>query len=78
MGTEFACALGAMLCYGLADLVYKRAAMAGVKPHHFLMVQAWMFAPAMVAFSLATGALHVVPAAAWGAAAGLCVFVGLY
>lgn len=78
IGGEFAYALGAMLCYGLADLVYKRAAMAGVKPHHFLMVQAWMFAPAMVAFSLATGALHVVPAAAWGAAAGLCVFVGLY
>ena len=74
----FAYALGAMLCYGLADLVYKRAAMAGVKPHHFLMVQAWMFAPAMVAFALATGTLHVVPAAAWGAAAGGCVFVGLY
>ncbi len=77
-GNEFAYALGAMLCYGLADLVYKRAAMAGIKPHHFLMVQAWLFAPAMVAFALATGTLHVVPAAAWGAAAGACVFVGLY
>lgn len=78
MEADFAYALGAMLCYGLADLVYKRAAMAGVKPHHFLMVQAWMFAPAMVAFALATGSLHIVPAAAWGAAAGACVFVGLY
>lgn len=78
MEMNFIDALGAMLCYGLADLVYKRAAMAGVKPHHFLMVQAWMFAPAMVAFALATGSLHIVPAAAWGAAAGACVFVGLY
>ena len=78
MGNEYACALGAMLCYGLADLVYKRAAMAGIKPHHFLMVQAWLFAPAMVAYALTTGTLHVVPAAAWGAAAGASVFVGLY
>src|SRR4051812_22206096 len=67
-----------MLSYGAADLVYKRAATAGVKPHHFLMVQAWMFAPAMVAYALVTGALHVVPAAGWGMAAGLCVFYGLY
>lgn len=77
-GNEFGYALGAMLCYGLADLVYKRAATAGVKPHHFLMVQAWLFAPAVVIFALATGALHIVPAAGWGAAAGLCVFIGLY
>jgi drug/metabolite transporter (DMT)-like permease len=71
-------ALGAMVCYGLADLVYKRAATAGVKPHHFLMVQAWMFAPAMVVYALATGTLHVVAAAGWGAVAGLCAFVGFY
>ena len=67
-----------MLCYGAADLVYKRAATAGVRPHQFLMVQAWLFAPAMVAYALATGTLHFVPAAGWGMAAGLCVFYGLY
>ena len=75
---EIGYALGAMVCYGLADLVYKRAATAGIKPHHFLMVQAWIFAPMVTAYALATGALRVVPAAAWGGAAGLCVFVGLY
>jgi drug/metabolite transporter (DMT)-like permease len=42
------------------------------------MVQAWMFAPAMVAYALATGALNFVPPAWWGAAAGICVFFGLY
>ena len=78
ISAEFGYALGAMFCYGLADLVYKRAATAGVKPHHFLMVQAWMYAPAMLAYALATGALNIVPAAGWGAAAGLCVFVALY
>jgi drug/metabolite transporter (DMT)-like permease len=78
ISTEFTYALGAMLCYGAADLVYKRAATAGVRPHHFLMVQAWLFAPAMVAYALATGTLHFVPAAGWGMAAGLCVFYGLY
>ncbi len=71
-------ALGAMVCYGLADLVYKRAATAGIAPHHYLMAQAWIYAPAMVAYALITGTLHVVPAAGWGAVAGLCVFVGLY
>ena len=71
-------ALSAMVCYGLADLVYKRAATAGIKPHHFLMVQAWIFAPVVTAFALATGTLHIVPAAAWGATAGLCIFIGLY
>src|SRR5476649_2184288 len=67
-----------MLCYGVADLIYKRAATAGVKPHHFLMVQAWMFAPSIVLYAAATGTLHVVPAAAWGAVAGLFVFTGFY
>jgi drug/metabolite transporter (DMT)-like permease len=78
MSAEFGYALGAMLCYGAADLVFKRAATAGVKPHHFLMVQAWMFAPSIVLYAAATGTLHVVPAAAWGAAAGLFVFTGFY
>ena len=67
-----------MVFYGLADVVYKRAATAGVKPHHFLMAQAWFFAPAVLIYALASGQLHVVPAAAWGAGAGLCVFAGLY
>ena len=65
---EFAYALGAMLCYGLADLVYKRAAMAGVRVPQFLMLQAWFFAPAVLTYALAKDELHVVPAAAWAAA----------
>ena len=66
---EFAYALGAMVCYGLADLVYKRAAMAGVRVPQFLMLQAWFFAPAVLTYALAKNELEFVPAAAWGGAA---------
>lgn len=78
LNADFLCALAAMLCYGIADVIYKRAAMAGIKPHQFLMAQAWIFAPSIVVYALVTGTLHVVPAAGWGAAAGLCVYTALY
>jgi len=75
-GVEYA--LGAMLFYGLADLVYKRAAAAGVQARHFLMVQAWCFAPAIVLYGLGTGTLAGGEAMLWGMGAGLFIFVALY
>lgn len=75
-GVEYA--LGAMLFYGLADLVYKRAAAAGVEARHFLMVQAWCFAPGIVLYGLATGTLEPGRAMLWGMGAGLFIFVALY
>ena len=71
-------ALGAMICLGLADLVYKRGAAAGVPAHHFLMVQAWCFAPAVTLYGLATGTLELKAYLLWGMGAGLFVFVALY
>ena len=71
-------ALGAMICFGLADFVYKRAAGAGVQAHHFLMVQAWFFAPTVVLYGLLTRTLVFKASALWGAAAGFFVFTGLY
>lgn len=71
-------ALGAMICYGLADFIYKRAAGAGVQAHHFLMVQAWLFAPTVVMYGLFTRTLEFEASAWWGAAAGFFVFTGLY
>jgi len=71
-------ALGAMACLGLADLVYKRGAAAGVPAHHFLMVQAWCFAPAVTLYGLATGTLELKATMLWGMGAGLFVFVALY
>ena len=77
MSPGFGLALGAMVCLGLADLVFKRGAAAGVKPHHFLMAQAWCFAPAVVLYGLATGTLELKSYMLWGCGAGLFVFVAL-
>lgn len=71
-------AVGAMICLGLADLVFKRAAAAGVPAHHFLMVQSWCFAPAVILYGLATGTLELKAYLMWGMGAGLFVFVALY
>ncbi len=71
-------ALGAMLFFGLGDLVYKRGAAAGAEPHHFLMVQSWVFAPAIVLYAVLTGTLHFVPGSLWGALAGVFILVGFY
>jgi drug/metabolite transporter (DMT)-like permease len=71
-------ALVAMVCFGIGDLVYKRAAAEGVAARHFIMVQAWVFCPLITAYALATGTLALNAAAFWGAAAGLCALVGFY
>lgn len=75
-GIEYA--LGAMLFFGLGDLVYKRGAAAGAQPHHFLMVQSWVFTPTVVLYAMLTGSLHFVAGSLWGAFAGLFVLVGFY
>lgn len=75
-GIEFA--FGAMLCYGLGDLVYKRAAAAGVQAHHFMMTQTWFFLPAVFVYGWITDSLAFDAAALWGALAGLFVFVGYF
>src|SRR6266705_3317644 len=71
-------ALGAMLLFGLGDLVYKRGATAGAQAHHFLMVQSWVFAPSVVLYAMGTGSLHFVAGSLWGAPAGLFALVGFY
>ena len=75
-GTGYA--LAALACYGVGDFIYKRATAAGVKPHHFLMGQAWCFAPAIVLYGLATGTLVLRTSAVWNGLAGLFMFIGLF
>jgi drug/metabolite transporter (DMT)-like permease len=67
-----------MIFLGLADLAYQRGAAAGVLPHHFLLGQAWCFAPAVFLYGLATGTLAMGPAFAWGMGAGLFAFVAQF
>jgi uncharacterized membrane protein len=75
-GIEYA--LGAMLLFGIGDLVYKRGMAVGAQAHHFLMVQAWVFAPSVALYGLFTGSLRFVPGTLWGALAGLFMLVGFY
>lgn len=71
-------AIVALIFFGLGDFVFKRAADAGIKPHHFLMVQAAFFSTSVLTIGYATGVLIWAPAALWGALAGLFVFSGFY
>lgn len=71
-------ALVAMVCYGLADFIYKRAAGAGLRADHFLVGQAWFFCPLVILYAYATGRLVPVPSAVWGLLAGLFSFGGFY
>ncbi len=71
-------AFGAMVSFGASDLIYKRAAAAGIKAGDFLMLQAWIFCPGVTLYAWLTGTLDVHAAALWGALAGLFLFVALY
>jgi drug/metabolite transporter (DMT)-like permease len=78
LSPTIACALAALICYGLGDVIYKRAAGSGLGADQFLAGQAWIFCPALIAYAWATGTLAPTPAALWGSAAGLIILVGFY
>ncbi len=71
-------ALGAMLCFGVSDLIYKRGAAAGIPSGDFLMAQAWIFCPGVTLYAWLSGNLSLHLAALWGALAGAFLFVALY
>ncbi len=71
-------AVAAMVCYGVSDFVYKRAAGARIRADHFLLAQSWFFFPLVTLYALATGRLVLAPAALWGSLAGLFSFIGFY
>ncbi len=78
MTSPFAYALCAMLFFGCADIVYKRAASAGVLPHHLLMVQSWVFLTSVTLYGLLTATLAFVSGSLWGACAGLFMWIGFH
>ena len=69
-------ALGAMLLFGVGDLIYKRGAAAGALPHQFLMVQSWVFLPTVATYGLLTGWLEFVGGTLWGLLVGVFVLTG--
>jgi drug/metabolite transporter (DMT)-like permease len=78
LNESIACALGALLLYGIADFVYKRGAAAGAPPHQFLMVQTWFFTSLAFLYGFVSGTLAFGAGTLWGAAAGVLVVVGYY
>lgn len=68
-------ALGAMLCFGVGDLIYKRAAAAGIEASQFIMLQAWVFCPGVTLYAWLSGTLDPHPSALWGSLAGLFTLV---
>jgi drug/metabolite transporter (DMT)-like permease len=71
-------AIGAMVCYGFSDFVYKQATTAGIRAEHLLMVQGWFFFPLVILYALATHSLVLDPTALWGSLAGAFIFIGFY
>jgi drug/metabolite transporter (DMT)-like permease len=67
-----------MVSFGAGDLIYKRAAAAGIEARHFLMLQAWFFCPLVTLYALARHKLALEPAALWGSLAGLVMFFAFY
>lgn len=78
MPSALTCALGALLCFGIGDLIYKQGAAAGAEPHQFLMFQSWFFTPMVIAYGLLTGQLIPSPGALWGGLAGVFILIGFY
>jgi uncharacterized membrane protein len=69
-------ALVSMALVGLADFVYKRAALAGAAPSSFMLVQSWFFGGTAFVFGLVTGTLRFHPALFLGPVAALVIFAG--
>ena len=78
MTTGIGLALLAMVCFGAGDLIYKRAAAAGIEARHFIMLQAWFFCPLVTIYALVRQRLVLEPAALWGSLAGLVMFFAFY
>jgi drug/metabolite transporter (DMT)-like permease len=71
-------ALLAMVCFGAGDLIYKRAAAAGIEARHFIMLQAWFFCPLVTIYAIVRQQLVLNTAALWGSLAGLVMFFAFY
>ena len=69
-------ALVSMALVGVADFVYKRAAVAGAVPSSFLLVQSWFFGATAFVFGIVTGTLRFHPALLLGPLAAVSVFSG--
>src|SRR3569832_1044451 len=71
-------AIIALVCFGVSDFVYKRAATAKIRSDHFIMAQAWLYCPTIIVYAVLAHKFVPAPAALWGSLAGVATFTGLY
>ena len=70
--------IGALILFGISDLIYKRAARAGIPTHQFLMVQSSLYTPPVVLYGWWTGTLDFPLVSLWAAVAAVFAFTGFY
>ncbi len=78
MHIEFVLAGGALVCAGVSDFVYRRAALAGVAAHDLMLVQSSSYGVLVLLFGIMTHTLQFDHGALWGALAGVFAFTGYY
>ena len=71
-------ALLTLFCFGLNDLLFKRAAQHGAASHQVMMVLTLTMLPFFVAYGLLTRSVAPAPAALWGSLGGLFAYFGFY
>ena len=71
-------AFGSMVFYGLSDWVYKQVAIKGIKPHHFMALQATFFMPSIFIFGYLSNDLHFDLSYLFGMGAGIGLFLALF
>lgn len=77
-GNGMVFAFGAMVCYGIADLIYKRAAGRGVAAHKLMCVQAWNFIILVTLYAVVTRTFAFNLASLWGLVAGVFAYFAFY
>jgi uncharacterized membrane protein len=71
-------ALLTLFCFGLNDLLFKRAAQHGAASHQMMMVLTLTMLPFFAAYGALTRSVVPDPAALWGSLGGLFAFYGFY
>ncbi len=67
-------ALLTLFCFGLNDLLFKRAAQHGAASHQMMMVLTLTMLPFFVAYGVLTQSVVPDPSALWGSLGGLFAF----
>lgn len=71
-------ALLTLFCFGLNDLLFKKAAQHGAASHQMMMVLTLTMLPFFVTYGLLTQSLALAPAALWASLGGLFAYYGFY